>query len=42
LRGLTRLAIGIAREMGATYPELAIDMDVVVAGGLVRDVGKGV
>lgn len=40
LRGVTRLAIGIAREMGAAYPELAIDMDVVVAGGLVHDVGK--
>ena len=41
LRGVTRLAIGIAREMGAAYPEaLAIDMDVIVAGGLVHDVGK--
>ena len=35
LRGVTRLAIGIAEEMGAAYPELAIDMDVVIAGGLV-------
>ncbi len=40
LRGVTRLAIGIAREMGAAYPALAIDMDVIVAGGLVHDVGK--
>ena len=40
LRGVTRLAIGIAREMGAAYPELAIDMDVIIAGGLVHDVGK--
>ncbi len=40
LRGVTRLAIGIAREMGAAYPELEIDMDVIVAGGLVHDVGK--
>ena len=40
LRGVTRLAIGIAREMGAAYPELQIDMDVIVAGGLVHDVGK--
>src|SRR6476646_6212660 len=31
LRGVTRLAIGIAREMGAAYPELDIDMDVIVA-----------
>ena len=40
LRGVTRLAIGIAREMAAAYPELDIDMDVIVAGGLVHDVGK--
>ena len=40
LRGVTRLAIGIAREMGAAYPELAIDMDVIIAGGLLHDVGK--
>ena len=40
LRGVTRLAIGIAEEMGAAYPELAIDMDVIIAGGLVHDVGK--
>jgi len=40
LRGVTRLALGIAKEMGAAYPELAVDMDVIVAGGLVHDVGK--
>ncbi len=40
LRGVTRLAIGIASEMQAAYPELAIDMDVIVAGGLLHDVGK--
>jgi putative nucleotidyltransferase with HDIG domain len=40
LRGVTRLAAGIAREMGNAYPELAIDMDVIIAGGLVHDVGK--
>ncbi|HEU0062223.1 MAG TPA: HD domain-containing protein [Hyphomicrobiaceae bacterium] len=40
LRGVTRLAIGIAKEMGHTYPELEIDMDVIIAGGLVHDVGK--
>jgi putative nucleotidyltransferase with HDIG domain len=40
LRGVTRLAIGIAKEMALAYPELAIDMDVVIAGGLVHDVGK--
>ncbi len=40
LRGVTRLAVGIANEMGTAYPALAIDMDVIVAGGLVHDVGK--
>src|SRR5215467_736976 len=40
LRGVTRLAIGIAKEMGSAYPELAIDTDVIIAGGLVHDVGK--
>jgi putative nucleotidyltransferase with HDIG domain len=40
LRGVTRLAIGIAREMSAAYPELEIDMDTVIAGGLLHDVGK--
>jgi putative nucleotidyltransferase with HDIG domain len=40
LRGVTRLAIGIAKEMGAAYPELDIDMDVIIAGGLLHDVGK--
>jgi putative nucleotidyltransferase with HDIG domain len=40
LRGVTRLAIGIAKEMASAYPELNIDMDVIIAGGLVHDVGK--
>jgi len=40
LRGVTRLAIGIAKEMGSAYPELEIDMDVIIVGGLVHDVGK--
>lgn len=40
LRGVTRLAIGIATEMQAAYPELEIDMDTIVAGGLLHDVGK--
>ena len=40
LRGVTRLAIGIAKEMASTYPELAIDTDVIIAGGLLHDVGK--
>ena len=40
LRGVTRLAIGIAREMQAAYPELEIDLDIIIAGGLLHDVGK--
>jgi putative nucleotidyltransferase with HDIG domain len=40
LRGVTRLAITIAKEMASTYPELAIDTDVIIAGGLLHDVGK--
>ena len=40
LRGVTRLALGIAKEMGNAYPELEIDLDVIIAGGLVHDVGK--
>ena len=40
LRGVTRLAIGIAREMQSAYPELEIDKDVIIAGGLLHDVGK--
>jgi putative nucleotidyltransferase with HDIG domain len=40
LRGVTRLAIGIAQEMQSAYPELEIDMDIIVAGGLLHDVGK--
>ena len=40
LRGVTRLAIGITREMQAAYPELGIDMDTIIAGGLLHDVGK--
>ncbi|MEM7749393.1 MAG: HD domain-containing protein [Pseudomonadota bacterium] len=40
LRGVTRLAIGIAKEMQSAYPELNINTDVIVAGGLLHDVGK--
>lgn len=40
LRGVTRLAIGIATEMQSAYPELTIDMDTIIAGGLLHDVGK--
>ena len=40
LRGVTRLAIGIANEMQTAYPELDINMDVIITGGLLHDVGK--
>lgn len=40
LRGVTRLAMGIADEMLDHFPEMEIDRDVVVAGALCHDVGK--
>ena len=40
LRGVTRIAIAIANEMQSAYPELEIEMDTIVAGGLLHDVGK--
>jgi putative nucleotidyltransferase with HDIG domain len=40
LRGVTRTALAIADEFIATYPEADIDRDVVIAGGLVHDIGK--
>ena len=40
LRGVTRLAMQMADEMQEHYPELKIDRDIVIAGGLCHDVGK--
>jgi len=40
LRGVTRLAMKMAEEMQEHYPELKIDRDIVIAGGLCHDVGK--
>ena len=40
IRGITRLAMRMAEEMAALHPDLAIDHDIVVAGGLCHDVGK--
>lgn len=40
LRGVTRIALQVADEFMAKYPELEIDRDTVIAGGLVHDVGK--
>lgn len=40
IRGVTRLAMRMAEEMAASNPDLVIDHDIVVAGGLCHDVGK--
>ncbi len=40
LRGVTRIALSIAREFAAMDPRVVIDMDLVIAGGLTHDVGK--
>ena len=40
LRGVTRVAMAIAAEFQTAFPETDIDRDVVIAGGLVHDVGK--
>jgi putative nucleotidyltransferase with HDIG domain len=40
IRGVTRLAMHMAEEMAAMNPDMVIDHDIVVAGGLCHDVGK--
>ena len=40
IRGVTRLAIRIADELAEFNPDLTIDRDIVVAGGICHDVGK--
>lgn len=40
IRGVTRLAMRMAEEMAAMNPDMAIDHDIIVAGGLCHDVGK--
>ena len=40
IRGVTRLAMVIADEMMAMFPDLNIDRDVLIAGALCHDVGK--
>ncbi len=40
IRGVTRLAMRMAEEMAAMNPDMIIDHDIVVAGGLCHDVGK--
>jgi putative nucleotidyltransferase with HDIG domain len=40
IRGVTRLALKIAGEMSALFPELEVDRDLLIAGALCHDVGK--
>ncbi|HEX6143266.1 MAG TPA: HD domain-containing protein [Geminicoccaceae bacterium] len=40
IRGVTRLAMRIAEEMGALFPGLEVDRDILIAGGLCHDIGK--
>ena len=40
LRGVARLAMGMADDLTANFPELEIDRDLVIAGALCHDVGK--
>ena len=40
IRGVTRLSIRIADELAQSNPDLSIDRDIVVAGGICHDVGK--
>lgn len=40
IRGVTRLSIQIADELARSNPDLSIDRDIVVTGGICHDVGK--
>jgi putative nucleotidyltransferase with HDIG domain len=40
IRGVTRLAMAIADEMTKMFPDLKINRDILIAGGLCHDVGK--
>ena len=40
IRGVTRLAIAIADEMTAMFPDLQVNRDLLIAGALCHDVGK--
>jgi 23S rRNA maturation-related 3'-5' exoribonuclease YhaM len=40
IRGVTRAAIVLADEFAASNPDMKINRDIVVAGGLCHDVGK--
>ncbi len=40
IRGVTRLAMGMADELVEMFPDLKVDRDILIAGGLCHDVGK--
>jgi putative nucleotidyltransferase with HDIG domain len=40
LRSVTRIALAIADDFAGTFPEAQIDRDIVIAGGVLHDVGK--
>jgi putative nucleotidyltransferase with HDIG domain len=40
LRGVARIALAIADDFLSTFPEARIHRDIILAGGLVHDVGK--
>ena len=40
IRGVTRAAMALADEFAASNPDMKIDRDIVIAGGLCHDIGK--
>jgi len=40
VRGVVRLAVALCDEFEASYPEVRIDRDIVVAGAICHDIGK--
>ena len=40
LRGVTRIAVAIAKELTESFSDFRVNMDEVIAGGLCHDLGK--
>jgi putative nucleotidyltransferase with HDIG domain len=40
IRGVTRMAVAVAEQMGALMPDLQVNRDILIAGALCHDVGK--
>ena len=40
IRSVTRMAVGIAEEMAALFPDFRYDRDILIAGCLCHDIGK--